>query len=313
MRQGGIVFTVFTPTYNRALTLHRVYESLCAQTLRSFEWLVVDDGSTDGTEALVAGWIREGRLPIRYIKQSNQGKHIAFNTGVANARGELFLSADDDDRFTADALERFHYHWISIPKTKRNDFVGATCLCETELGDLVGDPFPQDVIDSDSAEIRYRYKVDGEKWGFQRTEVLKQYPFPVVDKHKGYVVVPENIVWLRIASRYKTRYFNERLRIYYIHDEGETATRTLRNPTAMALGILDSQCIVLNSHWKYFKEAPKEFIGSALRYGRFALHAGVGMRSALSVLDEKGARRLVLSLWPLAFTIMQRDRWVGKI
>ena len=53
------VFTVFTATYNRAHVLHRVYDSLRAQTFRDFEWLVVDDGSTDGTGALVEGWRAE--------------------------------------------------------------------------------------------------------------------------------------------------------------------------------------------------------------------------------------------------------------
>ena len=50
------LFTVYTPTYNRAHTLHRCYESLKVQTFRDFEWLIVDDGSTDGTAELVAGW-----------------------------------------------------------------------------------------------------------------------------------------------------------------------------------------------------------------------------------------------------------------
>ena len=310
---GHVVFTVFTPTYNRAHTLHRVYESLCIQTLRTFEWLIVDDGSTDGTEKLVKEWMSEGRLDIRYIKQANQGKHIAFNTGVANARGELLLAADDDDRFKPKALERFLCHWRAIPEEEQNAFAGATCLCETERGELVGTRFPRDVVDSDSAEIHFRYKVKGEKWGFQRTAVLKEFPFPIGDKKKGYTTTPENVVWLRIASRYKTRYFNECLRIYHIHDEGETATRTPCDPSLLALGILDSQGLVLNLHWKYFKVAPLVFIGCALRYGRFAMHGGVGMQKALAALEKMGARGLVFLLWPVAFLVFLRDRRLGKI
>ena len=83
-------FTVFTPTFNRACTLHRVYESLSAQTYRDFEWLVVDDGSSDDTRKLIDTWERQARFPLRYIYQPNQGKHVAFNRGVREARGELF-------------------------------------------------------------------------------------------------------------------------------------------------------------------------------------------------------------------------------
>ncbi len=75
-------FTVFTPTFDRAHTLDRVYRSLCVQTFKEFEWVIVDDGSTDGTDDLVAGWQTENRFPISYEKQPNQGKHIAVNLGA---------------------------------------------------------------------------------------------------------------------------------------------------------------------------------------------------------------------------------------
>jgi glycosyltransferase involved in cell wall biosynthesis len=309
----SIRFTVFTPTYNRSSMLHRVYESLCAQTVRNFEWLIVDDGSTDDTAEKVKEWIEEGGFPIRYIKQPNQGKHIAFNTGVENASGELFLTADSDDRFKPQALERFEFHWCSIPEGQREHFVGATCLCENEQGALVGDLFPSDVIDSDSAEIRYRYKANGEKWGFQRTEVLKNHPFPPVDKKKGYTVVPEDIVWLSIATRFKTRFFNERLRIFHIYDEGESLTRTPLPIELIASGLLDLQRVVLNTQWKYVRVSPFEFVMVGLRYARFAMHAKVGTRQALASLTQKNARRLVLTLWPFALLIRQRDQWLGKI
>jgi glycosyltransferase involved in cell wall biosynthesis len=91
------LFTVFTPSYNRARTLPRVYESLQRQTLRNFEWLVMDDGSTDDTRQLVTRWQAESNFPIRYIFQENQGKPAAFNHGVQEARGKLFLTLDSDD------------------------------------------------------------------------------------------------------------------------------------------------------------------------------------------------------------------------
>src|SRR5258707_14117604 len=107
------VFTVFTPTWNRAHTLHRAYQSLHAQTFRNFEWLIVDDGSTDNTREIVEKWQAESEFPIRYIYQENQGKAAAFNRGVREAQGALFLTLDSDDACVNQALERFKYHWDS--------------------------------------------------------------------------------------------------------------------------------------------------------------------------------------------------------
>ena len=159
-------FTVFTATYNRAHVLHRVYESLRAQTFRDFEWLVVDDGSTDETRALIEGWRDEANFPIRYYHQEeNQGKHVAYNRAVTLARGRLFLTLDSDDACVAHALERFNQYWNAIPEHERPKFSAITCLCADHKGHVLGKPFPDQVVDSDSLDCRYRLKVRGEKWG----------------------------------------------------------------------------------------------------------------------------------------------------
>lgn len=100
------MITVFTPTYNRAHLLHRVRQSLLQQNFVDFEWLIVDDGSTDETEQLVQSWITQNPIiPIRYIKKTNGGKHTAINTGVQAAAGELFVILDSDDQLLPDALK----------------------------------------------------------------------------------------------------------------------------------------------------------------------------------------------------------------
>lgn len=81
-----MLVTVFTPTYNRAHLIGTLYESLCRQSFRDFEWLVVDDGSTDYTETVISQFKAEGRISIRYIWQENGGKHRAINRGVQEAR-----------------------------------------------------------------------------------------------------------------------------------------------------------------------------------------------------------------------------------
>ena len=109
------IFTVFTPTYNRAHTLSRVYQSLQRQTFKNFEWLIIDDGSTDTTPELIESWKKETDFPIRYTWQENQGINATINRGVKEAQGEFFLIIGSDDSFVPETLERFHFYWNAIP------------------------------------------------------------------------------------------------------------------------------------------------------------------------------------------------------
>lgn len=227
-------FTVFTPTYNRAHLLPRLYQSLLRQSFRDFEWLVVDDGSTDDTAALVAGWQSSGSMPIRYIAKANGGKHTAVNCGAREADGRFVAILDSDDWYVPEALERFLLHWNEIPSAQQGHFVGVTALCAYPSGAVMGSRFPKDVFDSDTIDIRHKHRVTGEKRGVLRTEVLRQYPYP---EEFGRYINP-SLVWNRIASRYKTRFVNEVLTIVDFQEGGITdKARTIqaRNPKASLL------------------------------------------------------------------------------
>lgn len=172
------VLTILTPTYNRAGTLHRVYESLCQQTFKDFEWVVVDDGSTDNTHASVLAWQARAAFPIRYVWQNNQHKKTAFNRGVREARGELIVGLDSDDEMPPDALQIFKSVWDSIPPARRDSYVAVTGLCARPDGSVVGDRYPQDVFDSTAVDVYFRHRIKGEKFGCMRTSVLRKFPFP---------------------------------------------------------------------------------------------------------------------------------------
>jgi len=261
-------FTVFTPTYNRAATLARVYESLQRQTFTDFEWIIVDDGSTDETAELVQQWRSESSFPIRYIWQPNQGKHVAFNRGVELARGELFLPHDSDDESLAGALERLKHHWDQIPEASRDGFASVTGLCVDQDGHLVGDRFPSDVLDTTPCELIYRYKVRGEKWGFTRTDVLKEFPFPEDGQTR---FIPESLVWDAVATRYRTRFVNEVLRVYWLRGGGRSAeTAPAFEPARHAHGLALWHLLTLNTHLEWFRYDPKSFVVSAIEYTRFA-------------------------------------------
>jgi glycosyltransferase involved in cell wall biosynthesis len=299
-------FTVFTPTYNRAHTLSRVYQSLRVQTLRDFEWLVIDDGSRDDTRQLLGAWQAEADFPIRYLRQENQGKHVALNRGVEQARGEFFLNLDSDDGCVPQALERFKYHWDEIPNGERPKFSAVTALCMDQHGRLVGSRFPQDVTDSDSLEIRYKFKVKGEKWGFHRTSVLRNFPFPAGE---GYI--PEGIVWAAIARQFKTRFVNEPLRIYWVDwvDEAGCSDQITRpgRPAQNAFGGALWHQSILNSQIDWLSYAPEEFLRSALHFSRFSFHLGVGVRRQAASLTNFRARALWALMLPAGLAAHMTD------
>jgi glycosyltransferase involved in cell wall biosynthesis len=267
-------FTVFTATFNRAHTLHRAYEDLCQQTYRDFEWLIVDDGSTDDTASLVGVWAKEAPFTIRYVHQENRGKHVAFNRGVELARGKLFLSLDSDDGCVRQALERFKWHWDQISPTARDAFSGVAALSADQFGHLNGNRFPSDVFDSDSLESKYRYKIAGDKWGFSRIEVLKQFPFP---EPPGLKFVPESVVWFKIARVYRIRYVNEVLLTYWTSDSPGTRFSNSGLSKTLAAGLALLHRNNLNDNLRWFRYAPISFLRSSLDFSRFSLDSGTGI------------------------------------
>lgn len=298
------VFTVFTPTYNRAHTLPRVWKSLQQQTFRDFEWLIVDDGSSDNTAEVVAGFQAASEFPIVYLQQQHGHKKAASNLAVRNARGTLFLTLDSDDECLPNALERFYYYWNSIPELDREKFSAVTALCCYEDGSLVGDPFPvsqgQNYLDSDSIEIVHKYKLRGEKWGFQRTDVMRVHPFPDIE---GFV--PEGVVWTQIALHYKTRFVNEVLRIYHQSPDSLTQRSGPRKESAKGTAYwMDS---VFQNEVQYFRYNPKWFVRCAINFTRFHLHAGDSPISR-SLVFPRSTTALLMAACPLGRLAYFMDR-----
>lgn len=164
--------TVFTPAYNRAHTIGRTYESLLRQTCKDFEWLVIDDGSTDNTRELVESWIAEGKIPIRYIYQENQGMHGAHNTAYRNIQTELNTCIDSDDFMPNDAVEKIVRFWQEKGTDKYAGIVG---LDQTEDGAIIGSKFP-DGMSETTLQGYYAKGGTGDKKLVYRTDVINMYP-----------------------------------------------------------------------------------------------------------------------------------------
>ena len=197
-----MLITVFTPAYNRAYTLPRLYKSLCAQTYKDFEWVVVDDGSTDETESLMKGFCEEGLLDIRYHKVANGGKHRAINLGVTLARGEAFFIVDSDDWLTGDSLATVAEYFGQIASDE--SFAGVSGYRSYPSGYRIGGGTEYPVVDTDAVSIREKYHVKGDLAEVFKTSVMREYPFPCFEGEK---FLSEGSVWTQIAQKYKLRYF----------------------------------------------------------------------------------------------------------
>lgn len=228
--------TILTPTYNRASLLPRLFDSLLLQTNKDFEWIVVDDGSTDDTREVVANLKEKcgGAFPMGYVYKANGGKHMAINIGAERARGELLFIADSDDLLTDDALETVENSWHDISDDK--SFAGIAGLDITmDTREVIGSGLPQEHIDCNAIDIRYRHHVTGDMKEVFRTEVLREFPFP---EFAGERFCPEQLVWFRMARRYRLRYINKPIYIADYQPDGITAGITrarMRNPSASML------------------------------------------------------------------------------
>lgn len=199
--------TVFTPTYNRGYIIRNLYESLKNQTFEDFEWVVIDDGSTDNTEVLFLEILeKDNSFPIIYRKVENGGKHRAINKGLELASGRLFFIVDSDDALPYDSLETIIKYESEIPDSQKSSYAGVCGLRGTEKNNVLGATFDGKWLDITYLETQ-KNGIHGDKAEVYYTDLLKRYPFPEYENEKFIV---ESVVWNLIgADGFKLRYFNE--------------------------------------------------------------------------------------------------------
>lgn len=264
------IFTIFIPTYNRAHTLSRAFKSIEAQTLRDFEVVIVDDGSTDGTRELVVDWKAKMDFEVQYHWQENQGKPAAHNLGVQVARGEFFVLLDSDDALVPECLQLLKEGWDTIPDAEKCHFAGVEGLCIDEKGAPTGTPFPADVFDSNYLEITRKYGVYGEKRNAIRTNVLREYPYPRIAGERH---MRDSIIWERMAHTYKFRYINRVLQV--IAHQADGLTRNIfrfRMQNRHSFQYYWQESITL--HTDYLDR--KGLMRNYTQFVRYSLHVGIG-------------------------------------
>jgi glycosyltransferase involved in cell wall biosynthesis len=292
------VITVLTPTYQRAHTLRRVYESLLRQNRGGFEWLVVDDGSRDGTRQLVAGLAAEAPFAVRYLHKANGGRHSALNLGFSQAEGEFVTVMDSDDWFEDDALAAFTAAWESIPPAERGRFAAVAGLCATPEGTLIGTRYPADPLDADFVSLRVRHRVAGDKKELFRTEVVRQLPFPEIQGERR---VPFSHLLVRLSRSWRVRFFNRVVARKDYRADGLTASIDrvrMRSPRGSRAGYLE---------WMHpgNRVPPRAALRHYANYVRYSLHARVPL---LQQAREAPSAALYLASMPAGVALTLRDR-----
>ena len=196
--------TIFTPTFNRAHLLKKLYDSILLQKSNNFEWLIVDDGSTDDTETVVNKFIEEKKINIRYYKKTNGGKHSAINFGLQNTQNSLFFIIDSDDVLTENAVEIINNKWEEIKNKEK--ICGIIGLSGYQNGKIVGDYFLEDDWQVSFSDVYLKYNLKGDKSVAFKTEVLQQYPFPEKQRIR---FVFEAVVWHEMSKKYNVLALNK--------------------------------------------------------------------------------------------------------
>ena len=273
---NDFLLTIFTPTYNRAHTIVRTYESMRKQTCQKFVWLIIDDGSEDGTRSLVEQWIKDDNdFEIRYIYKENGGMHTAHNTAYENIDTDLNMCIDSDDCLAIDAVEGIYAKWNQI---KEGNYAGIIGLDADMQGNIIGTDFPEGMKETTLTGY-YAQGGKGDKKLVYRTEIIKKYPaYPVFDGEKYFGL---DYKYRIIDQTYKLAVLNDVLCNVEYQQNGSSATmwkQYLYNPKGFAaLRILYLKYAVSNkrafvdaahyvssslisNNWGFFSKSPKKGI-----------------------------------------------------
>lgn len=212
--------TVFTPSYNRAHLLPRLYESLCRQSSKDFLWLLIDDGSTDDTKEWIEKWKEEGKIEIEYSYKENGGMHTAHNAAYSMIETELNVCIDSDDYMPDDAIEKIMKEWDNI--ADKSNIAGIIGLDADKNGEIIGTKIPENLTKGSLMDLYNKHKVKGDKKLVLRTDIVREYPeYP---EYEGEKLVPLGILYMMMGRDYDFVYKNEVYCIVEYQEEGSSHT-----------------------------------------------------------------------------------------
>ena len=296
-----IKITIVTPTYNRAHTLPRVFESLKKQTFKNFKWIIMDDGSTDNTVEVVETFKKNASFSIEYYQNKNQHKFLTVLEGIKKVQSPYHMVVDSDDAYPENSLEILYNEAESIKN--QSEFIGIMGLSADENGEIVGDKYPENGFDGSIFEMRYKYKVRGDKFGIFFS---KNYQKEIAEKdfsryeNKGYI--PQSVIFNDYDSKgLKTRFINKIVR-YYFKDEDDSASVSNTRWTGKNIyGLKEGHLSFLNSYrnllWKY----PKALVRNIVGYQIYSLKNKSSFSEIIKSIHHPVFKILIVFLLPFSY------------
>lgn len=293
--------TIITPTYNRAHTLPRVYESLKNQTYKGFKWLIIDDGSTDNTADLIKKFCADNLVDIEYIQQKNQHKFLTVLDGIRRVETPYHMVVDSDDAYPKDALEILLNEVEKIEYPEK--YIGVMALSSDENGAIVGDKYPNTGFDGSIFDMRYKYGVRGDKFGIFITKTyLKQIENKDYSLYKGKGYIPQSIIFNEYdAKGLKTRFINKVVRVYYKDENDAASVSNTRWTGRNVFGLKEGHLSLLNSYQTKLFHYPKTLIRNIIGYQFYSFKNNDSVIKSLSRIKNPIIRLMGWVLLPFSF------------
>lgn len=289
--------TILTPTFNRAHTLPRVFESLQNQTFKDFEWLLIDDGSTDRTKELVEEFQQKANFKIRYYYQQNQHKFLTFFRGIDLAESQYFSPLDSDDALPDDSMEILVNTWQKIHEHQNIVFVST--LCEDQFGNIVGDRFPETPLICSIFDMRYKHKIKGDKWGMGKTDIYKKMKLNF-ENLAGKGFIPEGVFQFQFDKIGLHYCINEVTRIYFRDKDDEQSLANQFYDKKNAFGLAENYKAFLNTYSSKLWTNPLPIIRNLGGYLKFSATDQRTFRKTISELESLPVKVLATLLYPVS-------------
>ncbi|MBQ4066824.1 MAG: glycosyltransferase family 2 protein [Clostridia bacterium] len=245
--------TILTPLYNRSEFIERLYYCLCAQSRKDFQWLIIDDGSTDRCDDKINEYLEYSEFPIDYVYKENGGKHTALNYSHPYIKADWVLILDSDDMLTGDAVESAASY---IEKYGETADIGVISF---QRGHSISDPlvkYEDKVVVSDHIEYRINKNRPGDSCEVVRADVLREFAFPV---YVGERFMNESHLWIGSADKYKTVYVPKVIYICEYIEEGLTRSGRYMWRTC-PMGGMHSQIVGLNKRCSFIYRAKRAIL-----------------------------------------------------
>lgn len=270
--------TVVTPTFNRAHTLKRAFDSLLNQTFKDFKWIIMDDGSTDETEDVVRGFQATSPFVIEYHYSSNQHKFHTVFEGIKKVETLYFTILDSDDSYPNDAFEILVKEMEKIENPE--EFISVMGLSGDEEGKVVGDEYPNGGFDGSIFEMRYKYKVKGDKNGMFFTKTyqreLEKFDYLGIPKE---IYIPQSVFFnVYDAKGLKTRFINKIIRNYHKDENDAASVSNTRWSGKNRYGLMLGHLSFLNNYGKQLEKYPKPLIRNLVGYHLYSYASGKSLK-----------------------------------